>query len=504
MTFSWSASTRAAVILALVGVVCSRGPARLGAQGSVSGAVVAERTPDADRQPAWARLHRDLAALQAYRPEFPFWRHIFTVADGAVVYGSAIDGRLIATFPTGGDWLRDGVWDDPSLARLLDGVELPRDLSERRDVLARSLAEAVGPVVHNLSRGLFLLPNERRYGAFLKEWGAIYERFGVPAELGLAQALVESGLDGSIRSEARAIGFCQWLLPNWNRLQRLASDVIEGYNQTTQAPYCAAYLSILATKYGSFIPALSEHHAGGTNIGRTLINGERLGGATTRDRYFLGSDFARDLRIMSPGTYRGVYGSYGPRSIRYAEMVYGNMANIERIRAEEPQLEIYAMRVPRAQTLNEVARRARLPIEDVRRFNPALSRRVPADATVYLPKYVATLGRDVTFWHRPPSREYAALLDEFVRLDVSPEEWDSQAFDHVLDGFRKRFAATRTEEGKVMATTLTYAMQDRRTSRQAEILAEFRTSGEIRELFDRALREREIFLAQSATLIDIQ
>jgi len=61
-------------------------------------------------------------------------------------------------------------------------------------------------------------------------------------------------------------------------LNRLSPAVLEAYNQTTQAPYCAAYLSILATMYGSYIPALSEHHAGGVNVGRTVINGERLGG----------------------------------------------------------------------------------------------------------------------------------------------------------------------------------------------------------------------------------
>jgi hypothetical protein len=352
-------------------------------------------------------------------------------------------------------------------------------------------------VVHNATRGLFLLPNERRYGAFLEEWGTIYERFGVPASLGLAQALVESGLNGSVRSEARAIGFCQWMIGNWNRLKRLSSDVIEGYNQTTQAPYCAAYLSILATKYGSFIPALSEHHAGGTNIGRTLINGERLGGSSTRDRYFLGSDFARDLRVMSPGTFRDVYGSYGPRSIRYAEMVYGNIANVERIQADVPQLRIFAMRLPRAHTLTEISRLARLSPDEVRRYNPALSRRVPAGATLYLPKHIAAFGRDVAFWHRPPSRAYAAVLDEFVHLDVSADEWDSSAFDDVLEGFRRRFAATRTEEGMVMATTLAYAIQDRLTSGQMEILADFRSSEDIRELFDRARRERAVFVTTS-------
>ena len=364
--------------------------------------------------------------------------------------------------------------------------------------MARLLEPAVGPVVHNATRGLFLLPNERRYGVFLDEWGAIYERFGVPAEIGLAQALVESGLNGTARSEARAIGFCQWLLRNWNSLKRLSPHVIEGYNQTTQAPYCAAYLSILATKYGSFIPALSEHHAGGTNIGRTLINGERLGGATTRERYFLGSDFARDLRAMSPGTYRDVYGSYGPRSMLYAEMVFGNVANVERIRTEVAQSTIHAMRLPRALTLTDIARQAGLSTDEVRRYNPALTRRAPAGATLYLPSYVAAFGRDVAFWHRPPSQAYATLLDEFVRLEVSSDEWDSASFDAVLEDFRTRFVDTKSEEGTVMATTLVYVMQDRRTSRQAEILADFRTSDHILRLFQQARQQREAFRAANA------
>jgi hypothetical protein len=201
---------------------------------------------------------------------------------------------------------------------------------------------------------------------------------------------------------------------------------------------------------------------------------------------------------MSPGTFRDVYGSYGPRSIRYAEMVYGNIANIERIQAEVPQMKIFAMRLPRAHSLAEISRLARLPLDEVQRYNPALSRRVPADATLYLPKHVATFGRDVAFWHRPPSRAYAALLDEFVHLEVSPDEWDSPAFDDVLEKFRKRFAATQTEEGLVMATTLAYAMQDRRTSGQQEILADFRSSDDIRQLFDRARQAREAFATESA------
>ena len=489
------------VVTVVTAILSSDALTRLAAQVVTPTTRANEQATLSAQQYARARMDDDVAALRTYRPQFPFWRYIFTIRDGAIIFGSAVDGRLIATLPAEGDWRREGVWVDPALASLLEDHPLPDDLSDRRDELARLLEPAIGPVVHNATRGRFLLPNERPYGAFLDEWGAIYERFGVPGELGLAQAIVESGLDGNARSEARAIGFCQWLRSNWNRLKRLTPQVIEGYNQTTQAPYCAAYLSILATKYGSFIPALSEHHSGGVNVGRTLINGERLGGVTTRDRYFLGSDFARDLRLMSPGAYREVYGSYGPRSIRYAEMVLGNVSNVERIRAEVPQLKIHAMRLSRAQTLTAIARSARLSADEVRRYNPSLSRQVPADGTLYLPKYIAAFGRDVAFWHRPASQAYATLLDEFLRLSVSPDEWDSPAFDRVLESFRTRFAATRTEEGVVMATTLTYAMRDRHTSPQAHILADFRSSDEIRQLFDRARQERETFLAESATAI---
>ena len=118
--------------------------------------------------------------------------------------------------------------------------------------------------------------------------------------------------------------------------------MIEAYNQTTQAPYCAAYLSILATMYGTFIPALSEHHSGGLNVGRALINGERLGGATTREQYMMGSQFAQDLRGVALRRYRDLYRTYGVRSFRYAEMVFGNTVNVRRLRAEVSQQRVFA------------------------------------------------------------------------------------------------------------------------------------------------------------------
>ncbi len=435
------------------------------------------------------RLDDDLAAMRTFRPGYAFWQHIFTIPDGSIAFGSAVDGRLLATFPTKGDWVRDVVWADPALAGTLAGHQFARDLTERRDQVARLLEQATGPVLHNPTRGNFLMPNARRYGRFLAEWGAIYERFGVPAEVGLAQVILESGLNGTRRSEANAVGFCQWLQGNWKRLNRLSATVIEGHNQTTQAPYCAAYLTVLATKYGSFIPALSEHNAGGTNVGRTLINGERLGGEDVRTRYFLGSKLAKDLRALALYQYRDLYRTYGPRSYLYAEMSIGNMVNVRNLTASTPQVRIHAMRTPRAIPLAEITRRTGLSTDDVRRFNPALLRQVPARATLYLPVHIPAFGADVAFWHRPADTAYATVLGDFLRLDVSPEQWDEPSFEPVLRGFQHRFRATETEEGAVMDTVLAYAMQDAYTSGRRALLGEFRDSEPLMRLLDRGIRE---------------
>ena len=457
--------------------------------GDTTASDAASRAPQTARDAVAARVRADVEALQTFRPGYRFWRHVFTIPDGSIAFGSAADGRLLATFPAKGDWTRRATWLDPALAHTLDGRSLARTLGERREQVALLIERTAGPVLHNSTRGDALRLSTPRYGQLLGEWGAIYERFGVPADIGLAQVIFESGLSGTARSNANAVGFCQWTRKNWRRLNYFSPIPIQERNQTTQAPYCAAYLSILATKYGSFIPALSEHNAGGTNVGRALIAGERLGGTGVRARYLLGSQLARDLRTL-PG-YEEVYGSYGIRSHLYAEMVFGGAVNVSQAIASTPQIPIHAMRTPRVLSMTEIVKRTGLPVAEVRRFNPALVDRVPAGATLYLPISVDEFGPDVAFWRRPPSPSYAAVLDDFMRLAPGVERWDNPAFRPVLADFKRRFKDTNTEEGLVMDTVLAYAMDQAYTSPRGALLAEYRDSETVRSLIERGMLERE-------------
>src|SRR5262245_46493453 len=92
-----------------------------------------------------ARRRADFAAMQTCRPGYEFWRHVFTLPDGSIAFGSAVDGRLLATFPLRGEWTRDAKWADPALAGILDGQQLARKLGERRDQVAELIERAAGP-----------------------------------------------------------------------------------------------------------------------------------------------------------------------------------------------------------------------------------------------------------------------------------------------------------------------------------------------------------------------
>ena len=209
--------TKAILVLAALAAAIPLAALNMVSRRASAAPVAPAEGPYAAGNPVEARRRADFAAMQTFRPGYTFWQHVFTIPDGSIAFGSAVNGRLLATFPAKGEWRGH--------------AGLARKLSERREQMALLLEHTAGPVLHNSTRGDALLKNARRYGPFLAEWGAIYERFGVPADIGLAQVIFESGLSGTRRSEANAVGFCQWLQKIWKRLNYFSPTPIEGKNQ---------------------------------------------------------------------------------------------------------------------------------------------------------------------------------------------------------------------------------------------------------------------------------
>jgi hypothetical protein len=178
-------------------------------------------------------------------------------------------------------------------------------------------------------------------------------------------------------------------------------------------------------------------------------------------------------------------------------MVFGNSFNVGRLIASTDRAPIYAMRTPRAISLDEIMHRTRLTADDVRLYNPALIDRVPPDGTLYLPQQIDEFGRDVAFWRRPPDPSYASVLDDFIRLDAGPERWDDPSFAPVLREFQRRFTETNSEEGTVMSTVLAYAIDQAYASPRHTLLSEFRRSEEVRQLITRGVIELDAFRAES-------
>jgi hypothetical protein len=179
-------------------------------------------------------------------------------------------------------------------------------------------------------------------------------------------------------------------------------------------------------------------------------------------------------------------------------MVFGNTANVVNLKTSTTQQKIYAMRTTRAIPIAEITKRTGLSAEEVKRFNPALVRQVPARATLYLPSYVPEFGQNVSFWHEAPSPEYLAVLNDFVRIEMPIEQWDDRASEPLMREFQQRFKATNTEEGAIMAVALGYAMDEAYTSRRGNILQEFRTSPSIQQLFERGLSELQASRARAS------
>jgi LysM repeat protein len=140
------------------------------------------------------------------------------------------------------------------------------------------------------------------------------------------------------------------------------------------------------------------------------------------------------------------------------------------------------MRTTRAFSLDDIRQRTGLSADQLKRFNPALVRRVPKGATLYLPVQSGQFGSDVAFWRRPPPPEYSTVLSEFLNLKATSADWEDPTFDTVLKSFRRRFRDTNSEEGAVMATVLGYVLRGMPSTRR--ILSRYRRNPRVRALLE--------------------
>lgn len=168
---------------------------------------------------------------------------------------------------------------------------------------------------------------------------------------------------------------------------------------------------------------------------------------------------------------------------------------VTRIRNEVPQERIFATRAATPIPMGAITSRTHLTAAEVLRFNPALTRQVPALANLYLPMRVPEFGDDMAFWHRPAGAPFTDALEAFLQLEAGVLRWHDASFEQILQAHRRRFEATRTEEGIVMAAVLAYVIGDLRTSRRAAILDDFRSNGRILDLFKRGAAELGVSLS---------
>ena len=174
-----------------------------------------------------------LVAMQTFRPGYPFWQHVFTLPDRWIVFGSGVDGRLLAVFPAKGNWTRN------RLGR-------PRTRPHpRRSTARRELGEAgtggaplgarLGPVLHNSTRADALLPIPDSSRRFLAQWaGSTSGSACLRTSAWLRSFSIRPDRYKALGSERG--GILPSLQRNWKRLDYFSPTPIEGSTSGAGSP----------------------------------------------------------------------------------------------------------------------------------------------------------------------------------------------------------------------------------------------------------------------------
>src|SRR5688500_20132065 len=103
--------SRAVFVTAIVAVAAAAAGVVHRHEGSrESGVRVAGVVPSSSAEGRMqARRLGDIAAMEKFRPAYPFWKHVFLIPDGAIVIGSAADGRRLAVIRAASESRRESV-----------------------------------------------------------------------------------------------------------------------------------------------------------------------------------------------------------------------------------------------------------------------------------------------------------------------------------------------------------------------------------------------------------
>ncbi len=220
----------------------------------------------------------------------------------------------------------------------------------------------------------------RRSSRYLPTIRAIFAEEGIPRELAYLAA-VESNYNPTARSHARAAGLWQFMTGTARkfglRVQQPWYD--ERLDPVYSTRAAARLLAYLHDTFGSWELALAAYNAGEG----------RVNSAIRRARQPAGEENFWTLRRLPRETKGYVPSFFALARIYDAPETYG-LAALE----QEAPLELEAVQIEIATSLAELAQRLDVPLEDLRRHNPAWKRG-------FVPPTVAGAGLGPVLLHVP-------------------------------------------------------------------------------------------------------
>lgn len=265
----------------------------------------------------------------------------------------------------------------------------------------------------------------RRSGRYLKMFRKILSDEGLPLNLAYL-AGVESNYYSKAHSPASALGLWQFI-ESTGRLYGLKKNqwIDERMDPIKSTRAAAQYLKRLYRMFGSWDLALAAYNAGEGRVGRAIRQSEKEGNST--DYWSL--DLPRETRNYVPAFMALVMISQSPKRYGFEE--------IEMM----PPMNETTLRISTAYSLQEIAQRAKLPLNDLLDENPFLIKGIPPLNTqeydLYLPAAVQPILLESLASNPTPSTSwgsYTPYVDSSSQTTRLLEDYGQEIFVPVLAG----------------------------------------------------------------------